>query len=81
VSTATEAVPVWIDRTAAARLLDVDPRTVSKLAEAGKIAVRDLPTRSRYFRSDVERLAAESVRPVANGTPWPVPMEANACMF
>ncbi len=56
--------PEWIDATMAAGLIgDVDARAVKRLAAAGRISVRELPgVRARFLRSDIERLATETVR-------------------
>ena len=54
----TVTAPEWIDRTAAARRLGVDPRVIQKLAALGKIATRNLPCKSRYYSPHVDSLVS-----------------------
>jgi hypothetical protein len=58
--------PGWMTAAAAGRVLDVDKRAVGRLADAGRITVRDLPVRARYLRLDVEAIARQAVRPARN---------------
>jgi hypothetical protein len=54
----------WLTGRAAAELLNVPgPRNVRRLAQAGRLTIRDLPVRARYLRRSVEAVAAESIRP------------------
>jgi hypothetical protein len=56
---------VWIDATAAAKILEIpDRHNVPRIVAEGLITTRSLPhVRARYLRADVERLAKESVKP------------------
>jgi hypothetical protein len=56
----------WLDGRAAARLLGldgVDIRPVRRLADAGRITVRNLPVRARFSRKDVEAIARVAMQP------------------
>jgi excisionase family DNA binding protein len=48
----------WISPAAAAALLGVTPKTVSRLADAGEIRAIRPGAHRRYLRSDVEAKAA-----------------------
>jgi hypothetical protein len=57
-------VDAWLTGAAAARALGVgDKRAVKRLAAAGLIAVRPLPTvQARYSAADVQRLAQRQMK-------------------
>ncbi len=61
----------WISATEGARLLGVEKATFRKtVAESKAVTVRQYPgTQARYLRSDVERLARESVTPAIESEP------------
>jgi hypothetical protein len=57
---------VWISKSDAARRIGVDVRVIAKMIEAGCLTVRELPgTRPRVLLADVERVAANSIRPAS----------------
>jgi hypothetical protein len=51
--------PAWLTAAAAARLLDVDKRAITRFADRGMIAVRPLPVRAKYSSVDVATLSAK----------------------
>ncbi len=56
----------WLFLRPTARLLEVSPTTVKKLAAAGSIRVQSLPgLPPRYSREDIEALARDSVHRAA----------------
>jgi hypothetical protein len=58
--------PVWISSSEAARIIGINPRYIPDLARQGKLTQRRVPGISalpRYLRSDVEKIARESIIP------------------
>lgn len=59
----TDHANVFVTCGEAAKILGVKPYHVCRMASAGMIGLRTLPVREKYLRTDVERLARESVQP------------------
>ena len=59
----------WMRSVEVQRFLQVSGKTISKLADEGRIGVLDVPgvQRRLYRRSDVEALMARAVRPATIG--------------
>lgn len=63
----------WVKKIPASRILEVDPETVEKIAQAAGVRFRDLPGLPRqYWREDVERVATEAMRDPSKATEVPV---------
>lgn len=63
-SKSSAAGQVWISLGSAAAKLSVNRHAVRRLAEAGLVALRQIPgTHPRVLESDVLRLAEKSTRP------------------
>jgi hypothetical protein len=60
----TAAKPEWIGPKQVAEILGLQAKNIPRLAAKGVITTRPLPgVRAIYLKSDVERLAVESIRP------------------
>jgi hypothetical protein len=58
----------WISQAAAARLLALDPRSVKKLADSGRLTIRCMPFgKPRLLKSEVLALVEEATRPSKQG--------------